>query len=75
MPLAPVGGELQRKTMFLFTGLGFCTILSSKLVFQLLEGNYFSLLLVTLFLPNGIAGFKNEDHLTLLQLELIPAPL
>lgn len=57
MPLAPVGGELQRKIMFLFTGLGFCTILSSKLAFQLLEGNFFFSLPVTLFFPNGIAGF------------------
>jgi len=55
MPLAVVGGELQSKTMFLFTGLGFFTILSSKLVFQLLEGNYFSSLLVNFF-PNGIAS-------------------
>lgn len=58
MPLAPVGGEVQRKAVFLFTGLGFCTILSSKLAFQLLEGNYFSSLLATLFFPNGIAGFQ-----------------
>lgn len=73
MLLAPVGGELQKKTRFLFTGLRFFTILSSKLVFQLLEGNYFSSLLVTLFSQMALLVFKNEDHLTLLQLQLVLA--
>lgn len=75
MPLAPVGGELQRKTMFLLLASGFALFYLQNWHFNCFKGIIFLRCLLLFFSQMALLVFKNEDHLTLLQLELIPTPL